>query len=485
MFTPSSRAYVGSSACSASMNAAMPPFACASAIMCRQTVVLPEPSGPKTSMIRPRGMPPTPSAMSSASEPDGMTVMPAPIGCSPSFMTAPLPNCFSICCSVTSSIFSRSIALSSLCPLGSPVRRIRRRSSPIAETLPSGSDISYTPVIRRVQRHRRAKATRTDVRTQAPGLILRARTLRRGSYVGAATVGGGSGTGRPGRRRTAPTRAPCPAKALRQTEGRLGTRHRQVRVERAAPRGGTLPRARVSRSATSPVRTPAGSSTPPRGPGPAVSTGTLRGRAASQRGRRVRAGDRSDGLLDPRRQASGRARRGTSASRASSPAGSSVRSGTHSRHGSTAALTASTPARAPRRRGTAVAPGPRRLDRVLRHRSLRGPIARQRHALEVPPDQVQARLLRPAPDAEPFARGTRTRARAAHPSASSAIHTVPGSAPPCGSGPAAPVSARPTPAPNTRRAPAAISRAHASLTTPGPSIVSCDTPRTLRFASAV
>ena len=33
------------------MNAAMPPFACASAMMCRQTVVLPEPSGPKTSTI--------------------------------------------------------------------------------------------------------------------------------------------------------------------------------------------------------------------------------------------------------------------------------------------------------------------------------------------------------------------------------------------------------------------------------------------------
>ena len=108
MLTPSSRAYVGSSACSASMNAAMPPLACASAIMCRQTVVLPEPSGPKTSMMRPRGMPPTPSAMSRASEPVGMTVMPAPIGCSPSFMTAPLPNCFSICWSVTSSILSRS-----------------------------------------------------------------------------------------------------------------------------------------------------------------------------------------------------------------------------------------------------------------------------------------------------------------------------------------------------------------------------------------
>ena len=40
------------------MNAAMPPLAWASAMMCRQTVVLPEPSGPKTSMMRPRGMPP-------------------------------------------------------------------------------------------------------------------------------------------------------------------------------------------------------------------------------------------------------------------------------------------------------------------------------------------------------------------------------------------------------------------------------------------
>ena len=45
-------------------------------MMCRHTVVLPEPSGPNTSTIRPRGMPPTPSAMSSASDPVGMTVMP-------------------------------------------------------------------------------------------------------------------------------------------------------------------------------------------------------------------------------------------------------------------------------------------------------------------------------------------------------------------------------------------------------------------------
>ena len=38
-------------------------------------MVLPEPSGPKTSTTRPRGMPPTPSAMSSASDPVGMVVI--------------------------------------------------------------------------------------------------------------------------------------------------------------------------------------------------------------------------------------------------------------------------------------------------------------------------------------------------------------------------------------------------------------------------
>ena len=44
--TPSARAYSGSSACSASTKAAMPPARCASAIACRATVVLPEDSGP-------------------------------------------------------------------------------------------------------------------------------------------------------------------------------------------------------------------------------------------------------------------------------------------------------------------------------------------------------------------------------------------------------------------------------------------------------
>ena len=44
--TPSALAYSGSSACSASMNAAMPPLRCTFATACRVTVVLPEDSGP-------------------------------------------------------------------------------------------------------------------------------------------------------------------------------------------------------------------------------------------------------------------------------------------------------------------------------------------------------------------------------------------------------------------------------------------------------
>ena len=44
--TPSRWAYSGSSACSASMNATMPPARWALATACRATVVLPEDSGP-------------------------------------------------------------------------------------------------------------------------------------------------------------------------------------------------------------------------------------------------------------------------------------------------------------------------------------------------------------------------------------------------------------------------------------------------------
>ena len=44
--TPSARAYSGSSACSASMNAAIPPARWALATACSAIVVLPEASGP-------------------------------------------------------------------------------------------------------------------------------------------------------------------------------------------------------------------------------------------------------------------------------------------------------------------------------------------------------------------------------------------------------------------------------------------------------
>src|SRR5436190_13893403 len=136
------------------MNAAIPPWRCASAMMCRQTVVLPDPSGPKTSTTRPRGIPPTPSAMSSANDPVGMVPNPPAMGCSPSFITAPLPCCFSICWSVTSNILSRSTRS----PFRSrPTPEEGRMSTPDerSSTLATGSDISYTPVIRTCTPHTR------------------------------------------------------------------------------------------------------------------------------------------------------------------------------------------------------------------------------------------------------------------------------------------------------------------------------------------
>src|ERR671928_7052 len=69
MSTPIARAYSGSIACSASMNAHTPPSFWASAMMWYISVVLPEDSGPKTSTMRPRGTPPMPRARSSDSAP--------------------------------------------------------------------------------------------------------------------------------------------------------------------------------------------------------------------------------------------------------------------------------------------------------------------------------------------------------------------------------------------------------------------------------
>src|SRR3978361_2179160 len=78
------------------MKAQMPPFFWPSATVCSASVVLPEDSGPQISTTRPRGSPPTPSAMSSPSEPDEMVSTSIERSFLPSFITEPLPNCRSI-----------------------------------------------------------------------------------------------------------------------------------------------------------------------------------------------------------------------------------------------------------------------------------------------------------------------------------------------------------------------------------------------------
>src|ERR1700737_1942074 len=78
------------------MKAQMPPFFCASAMVWSASVVLPEDSGPKISTTRPRGRPPTPSAISRPSEPDEMVSMSIERSFLPSFITEPLPNWRSI-----------------------------------------------------------------------------------------------------------------------------------------------------------------------------------------------------------------------------------------------------------------------------------------------------------------------------------------------------------------------------------------------------
>jgi hypothetical protein len=71
-------------------------------MMCCASVDFPADSGPKISVMRPRGTPPMPSAMSSAIEPVGMDSM-CSAEASPRRMIAPWPNCFSIWPSASSS----------------------------------------------------------------------------------------------------------------------------------------------------------------------------------------------------------------------------------------------------------------------------------------------------------------------------------------------------------------------------------------------
>src|ERR1700721_1718782 len=109
---------MGSSACSASTKAQTPPFFCASAITCSVSVVLPEDSGPYISITRPRGRPPTPSAMSSPSEPVGIVAISTAFWFLPRRMIEPLPKARSIC----ESAASRALVLSTKVP--STTRRL-------------------------------------------------------------------------------------------------------------------------------------------------------------------------------------------------------------------------------------------------------------------------------------------------------------------------------------------------------------------------
>src|SRR5579864_4441066 len=79
------------------MNAAWPPIFCASAITCRDMVVLPPDSGPKISITRPRGNPPTPKAESRLIEPVGITLTGTRTSRLPNRTMEPLPYDFSIC----------------------------------------------------------------------------------------------------------------------------------------------------------------------------------------------------------------------------------------------------------------------------------------------------------------------------------------------------------------------------------------------------
>ena len=88
----------------------MPPFFCASAITCSAMVVLPDDSGPKISLMRPRGKPPTPSAASSEIEPVEITETGTMASFDPSRRIEPLPNCFSIWPNASSKARARSFS---------------------------------------------------------------------------------------------------------------------------------------------------------------------------------------------------------------------------------------------------------------------------------------------------------------------------------------------------------------------------------------
>ena len=102
------------------MNAASPPTFCASAMMCSDSVVLPDDSGPKISTMRPRGTPPTPRAASTPMDPVEMALT-AANSFAPSLMIEPLPNWRSIWVSAVSAAFNLSVGMLTI--LLAPLKR--------------------------------------------------------------------------------------------------------------------------------------------------------------------------------------------------------------------------------------------------------------------------------------------------------------------------------------------------------------------------
>ena len=92
------------------MNAATPPAFWASAATCKESVVLPDASGPYISITLPLGTPPIPNARSIDNAPVDIAGI-FLILSAPSFINEPSPNCFSICSKTVSSFFALSLSI--------------------------------------------------------------------------------------------------------------------------------------------------------------------------------------------------------------------------------------------------------------------------------------------------------------------------------------------------------------------------------------
>src|SRR5207247_332458 len=148
MSTPSFFAYSTSSACSASMYAAAPPWRWAFATTCSASVVLPLDSGPKISVTRPRGMPPIPIAASRLIAPVGMISTRTRGESAPIRMMAPLPQVFSFCVMARLRAFLRSSescgtslsAAMSVLDMGWEPRLVRPEYTPKPRLSPPGAE---------------------------------------------------------------------------------------------------------------------------------------------------------------------------------------------------------------------------------------------------------------------------------------------------------------------------------------------------------